>query len=94
MKPSRTNDYIPHLLDVFLIALISRKSLDCESSSTERTIRLNESFAQDFVFSFTNEVVDTPKSVLFPSVVKALCNNTEILKLINKYGYGVRYDLE
>ena len=93
MKPSTTNDYIPHLLDLFLIALISRKLLDSESSSTERTIRLKESFVQDLVFSFTNEVVETPKSVLFPSVVKALCNNTEILNLINKYGYGVSYDL-
>ena len=31
--------------------------------------------------------------MLFPSVVKALCNNTEIVKLINKYGHGVSYDL-
>ena len=73
--------------------LISRKLLDSESSSTERTIRLKESFVQDLVFSFTNEVVETPKSVLFRSVVKALCNNTEILNLINKYGFGVSYDL-
>jgi len=50
LKPSRTSDYIPHLLDVFLTVLISGKSLDGESSSTERTIRLKESFAQDIVF--------------------------------------------
>ena len=93
LKPSRTNDYIPHLLDVFLTVLISGKSLDSESSSTERTIRLKGSFAQDIVFSVTNGVVKTPKSVLFPSVVKALCNNTEILKLINKDGHGVSYEL-
>ena len=35
----------------------------------------------------------TLKSVLFPSVVKALCNNTEILKLISKYSHGVSYEL-
>ena len=93
LKPSRTTDYIPHLLDVFLTVLITGKSLDSESSSTERTIRLKESFAQDIVFSVTNGVVKTPKSVLFPSVVKALCNNTEIVKLINKYGHGDSYDL-
>ena len=93
LKPSRTNDYIPHLLDVFLIVLISGKSLDSESSCTERTIRLNGSFAQDIMFSVMNRVVKTPKSVLFPSVVKALCNNTEILKLINKYGHCVSYEL-
>ena len=32
------------------------------------------------------------KSVLFPSVVKSLCNNTEILKLINKYQHGIGYN--
>ena len=77
LKPSRTTDYIPHLLDVFLTRLITGKSLDSESSSTERTTRLKESFAQDIVFSVTNGVVKTPKSVLFPSVVKALCNNRD-----------------
>ena len=77
LKPSRTTDYIPHLLDVFLTGLITGKSLDSESSSTERTIRLKESFAQDIVFSVTNGVVKTPKSMLFPSVVKALCNNRD-----------------
>ena len=44
-------------------------------------------------FSATNGAVKTPKSVLFPSVVKALCNNIEVVKLINKYGHGVSYDL-
>ena len=39
------------------------------------------------------QAIKTPKSVLFPSVVKALCNNTEILKLLNKYGLGISYDL-
>ena len=63
LKPSRTNDNIPHLLDLFLIALISTKSLVSESSSTERTIRLKEFFVQDFMFSFTNEVVKTLKSL-------------------------------
>ena len=38
LKPSRTTDYIPHLLDVFLTVLITGKSLDSDSSSTERTI--------------------------------------------------------
>ena len=77
LKPSRTTDYIPHLLGVFLTGLITGKSLDSKSSSTERTIRLKESFAQDIVFSVTNGVEKTPKSVLFHSVVKALCNNRD-----------------
>ena len=37
--------------------------------------------------------METPKSLLFPSVVKALCKNTEIVKLINKYAQGASYDL-
>lgn len=73
--------------------LISGKSLESDKSSTERTTRLEESFAQDIVFSVTNVAVKTPTSVLFPSVVKALCNNTEIVKLINKYGHGISYVL-
>ena len=77
LKPSITTDYIPHLLDVFLTVLITGKPLDSESSRTERTIRLKESFAQDIVFSVTNGVVKTPKSVLSPSVVKAFCNNRD-----------------
>ena len=52
-----------------------------------------ESFEQDIVFSATKGAVKTPKSVLFPPVVKALCNNLEVVKLINKYGHGVSYDL-
>ena len=93
LKPSRITDYIPHPLDVFLTVLITGKSLNSESSNAERTIRLKESFAQDTVFSVTNGVLKTPKSVLFLSVVKALGKNTEIVKLINKYGHGVTYDL-
>ena len=77
LKPSITTDYIPHLLDVLLTVLITGKPLDSESSRTERTIRPKESFPQDIVFSVTNGVVKTPKSVLSPSVVKALCNNRD-----------------
>ena len=43
LKPSRTTDYIPHLLDVFLTVLITGKSLDSESSSTEITISCKNS---------------------------------------------------
>ena len=44
-------------------------------------MRLKESFGQDIVFSVTNGAVKTPKSVLFPSVVKALCKNIDFVKL-------------
>ena len=81
MKPSRANDYIPYVLDVFLTVLISA------------TIRLKESLGQGIVFSVTNGTVKSPKSMWFPSVVKALCNNVDVVKLINKYDHGVSYDL-
>ena len=35
----------------------------------------------------------TPKGVLFPTVVKSVCNNVEVVKLINNYGYGISYNL-
>lgn len=37
--------------------------------------------------------VKTQISLLFPSVVRALCNNLEFVKLIKKYGHGISYDL-
>ena len=40
-----------------------------------------------------NGAIKTPKSVLFPSVVNTVCNNIEVLKLINKYSHGVSYNL-
>ena len=54
---------------------------------------MKESFGQDIVFCVTNGAIKTPKSVLSPSVVKGICNNTEVLKLINKYGHGISYEL-
>ena len=54
---------------------------------------MKESFGQDIVFCVTNIAIKTPKSVLFPSVVKGICNNTDVLKLINRYGHGSSYEL-
>ena len=45
------------------------------------------------MYIVSNGAIKTPKSVLFPSVVKSLRNNTESLKLINKYGHGIGYNL-
>ena len=89
----KVSSYIPHLLDVFLTVLISGHSLNSDKSKTERTLRLKESFGQDIVFCATNGATKTLKSVLFPSVVKGIRNNTEILKRINKYGHGISYEL-
>ena len=55
-------------------------------------IRLKNSVAQDIVYAVSNGTIQTPKSVLFPTVVKSLCNNTEVLKIVSQYGHGISYD--
>ena len=45
------------------------------------------------VYSVSNGNIKAPKSVLFPTVVKSLCNNTEVVRLINHYGHGISYSL-
>ena len=85
LDPAKTESYIPHLLNIFFTVLISGQHIDSDSSRTEKTLKLRNSFAQDLVYTVSNGAIKTPKSVLFPSVVKSLCNNIEILKLINKY---------
>ena len=85
-KADKIGSYIPHLLDIFLTVLISGQLLESTKSTEERTSRLKDS-------SVTNGAVKTHKSVLFPSVVKALSDNTETVKIINNYGHGISYDL-
>ena len=55
-------------------------------------IRLKNSVAQDIVYAVSNGTIKTPESVLFPTVVKSLCNNTKVMKIINQYGHGISYD--
>ena len=76
--------YILELLDVVCTILLSGQALDRDKSKSDRVVRLKNSLAQDIVYSVSNGAIKTPKSVLFPAVVKALCNNTEVVKLINK----------
>ena len=33
------------------------------------------------------------KSVLQPSIVKALTNNTELIHILNRFGHGISYTL-
>ena len=48
---------------------------------------------QDIVYSVTEGKVKTPKSVLLPTVVKQLTDNTEIINTLNKLGHGVSYSI-
>ena len=82
LDPSKFSKYIPE-----------GKSSDNGSNISERTVRLKNSVAQDMVYSVSNENIKTPKSVLFPAVVKSLWNNTEVVRLISHYGHGISYSL-
>ena len=93
LNPTKTKSYIPHMLNVFFTVLILGQHINSNSSRTERTLGLRNSFAQDLVYTVSNGAIKTPKSVLVPSVMKSLCNNNEILKLIKKYGHGIGYNL-
>ena len=69
-------EYIPELLDIFCTILLSGQALDRDKSKSNCVVRLKNSLTQDIVYSASNSAIKTPKSVLFPAVVKALCNNT------------------
>ena len=45
------------------------------------------------MFCVSKERLKTPKSILFPGVIKAICNKLEVNKLINVYGHGICTDL-
>ena len=90
LYPYKTMLYIPHLLDIFCIVVISGKLNEGDSNVSEKTIRLKNSVAQDIVYAVSNGTIKT--HVLFSTVVKSLCNNTEVIKIINRYGHGISYD--
>ena len=79
---------IPESLDMFLSALIGDGKSYCNRQS-----RLKYSFAQDLIHSVTNGGVKTPKSILLPTMVKTLTNNTELINILNKLGHGVSYSV-
>ena len=82
---SKTILYVPHLLDIFYMVVTSGKLNNGDSDVSERTIRLKNSVAQDIVYAASNKTIKTPTSVLFPTFVNLLCNNTEVIKIINQY---------
>ena len=57
------------------MVVIIGKLNESDSNVSERIIRLKNSVAQDIVNAASNKTIKTPKSVLFPTVVKSLCNN-------------------
>ena len=81
LYPDKAILYIPHLLDIFCMVAISGKLNEGDSNVSERSIRLKNSVAQDIVYAVSNGTIKT--HVLFPTVVKSLCNNTEAIKIIS-----------
>ena len=57
-------------------------------------MQLKNSTAQDIVYCVSGGITKTSKSVLFPIVVKSVCNNVEVVELINNYGHGISYKLK
>ena len=64
-----------------------------EEQRSNRSARIRLSLVQDIVHSVTEGKVKTPKSVLLPTVVKQLTDNTEIINTLNKLGHGVSYSI-
>ena len=82
--------FIPLLLDMFYNTLLTGKH--GTENGAGKALQKN-SIAQDIIDSVSNGRLLTPKSVLFPAVVKSLCNNTEVLRILNELGHGICYDL-
>ena len=56
-------------------------------------MQLKNSTAQDIVYCVSGGITKTHKTVLIPTVVKSVCNNAEVVKLINYYGHGISFEL-
>ena len=80
---------MPKTLGQFLTNLISGQETEAQMNS--RCARLRLSIAQDIVYIVTKGRIKTPKSVLLPSSIKQLTNNTEIINTIHRLGHGISY---
>ena len=66
---------------------------DSPASENSKIMQLKNSIAQDIVYCVSGGITKTPKSVLFSTVAKSVCNNVEVVNLINNYGHGISYKL-
>ena len=81
LQAENVQNFIPSLLDTFCSTLLSGKH--GTENGEGKTLRKN-SIAQDIIYSVSNGRLLTPKSVIFPTVMKSLCNTTEVLRMLNK----------
>ena len=77
---------IPEKLKKFLSKLFHE-----EERPNARKPRICQSFAQDIVYAVTNGKVKTPKSILLPTMIKSLTNNSELINVLNRLGHIVSY---
>ena len=95
--PPQPNDLNPDnfkmtkKLGEFLITLITGK--DDEDGISSRHARSRHSLAKDIVYIVTKGRIKTPKSVLLPSIIKQLTNNTELINTIYRLGHAVSYSI-
>ena len=54
-----------------------------EERPNARKSRICYSFAQGIVYAVTNGKVKTPKSILLPTMIKSLTNDTELINVLN-----------
>ena len=86
--PSQPNDLapdkieIPQSLRVFL-----------ETVMDTRPTQLMNSVAQNIIYNVYKRRIRAVKSVLLPSIVKTLTNNTELIHILNCFGHGISYTL-
>ena len=83
------NFKMPKMLGEFLTVLITGR--DCHDQMSIRKARLKHSIAQDIVYIVPNGKVKTPESLLLPSIIKQLTNNTEIINIVHRLGHSVSY---
>lgn len=50
-------------------------------------------FAQDLIYPIANGRIKTRNSILLPTMVKTLTNNTEVINILNKLGHGISYSV-
>ena len=61
--------------------------------SSERVSRLRRSIGQDLLHAISNGTLCTPKSILFPYMIKTLTNCKELINITNRLGHGVSYSI-
>ena len=55
--------------------------------SSERVNRLRLSIGHDLLYAILNGILRTPKSILFPYMIKTLTNCKELINIINRLGH-------